>query len=283
MDPVLEEVTVPEVVAEVVPEVAPEIVPEPVAEGPKFRKVIQPIDDDGTPIGQPHVYEATTQEELDDKMAEAIANGTKKIRQLTRQTTLEPVSALPEGATVEEEAPVWKPRELTEEEKFIIKTDPEKAFGIQFEAQYGMSPQKKAEVDRQTYENSKETRAAAEVEKFKDQTPTYFMCPENAAAMQTYMTKNKLAYVAKNLDIAYKELSAKGLLANKPEAPVVPPVVARTEPQPAPRTSFPSAIRNSTASATVPVVVKKGPSAEEIAKMSSAEYKKLYPELHHAR
>lgn len=278
MDPVTEELPVPELIAEVVPET----VPEPAVEGPKFRKVIQPKEEDGTPIGQPHVYEADTQEELDEKMAEAIANGTRKIRQLTRQTTLEPVSAVPEGATVEEEAPVWKPRPLTEEEKFIVKTDPEKAFDIQFEAKYGMTPERKAEVDRQTYENSKETRAAAEVEKFKDQTPGYFMCPENAAAMQTYMTKNKLAYVAKNLEIAFKELSAKGLLANKPEVPV-PPVVARTEPQPAPRTSFPSAIRNNTASATVPIAVKKGPSAEEIAKMSSAEYKKLFPELHQAR
>lgn len=288
MDPVIEEV-VPEVVAEVVPEVTSEVVEAApvVVAGPKFRKVIQPKDDDGTLIGQPHVYEGETQEELDEKMAEAIANGTKKIRQLTRQATLESAPPVPEGAIVDEEPPVWKPRELTEEEKFIVKTDPEKAFAIQFEAQYGMPPDKKAKADQEIYNNSRINREKAETDIFTDDHPDYYRCKANQDAIVTFMQKNKLAWRATNLDLAFTELSAKGLLANKPEAPVPPaPVVeARTEPtpQPATRTSFPSAIRNNTASASVPVPVKKGPSAEEIAKMTADEYKRLYPELQHAR
>lgn len=245
---------------------------------PKFRREIQPKDDEGNPIGQAHVYEADTEEELFAKMDAAIANGTKKIRELTRQA--EPV--LPEGAIPEEEAPVWKPRALTDEEKFVIKTDPEKAFEIQFAAKYGMTPEEKRKADEEQYAHARVTREQAETSMFTDDHPEYYGCEANRNAIVDFIKKHKLAWRAKNLDIAYRELSGKGLLQQKPVAAPVAPAPARTEPtQQGP--TFPSTIRNRTTSATGPVVIKKEPSAEEVGRIDSEALRKKFPELRNAR
>jgi hypothetical protein len=272
-----EVVPVEEVVAEPEPSLEPRILPA----SPKFRRVIQPVDEAGQPLGSPHVYEADTQEDLDEKMATAIAHGTRKIHELSRQITLES-PALPQGAIPEEQIPVWKPRDLTEEEKFIVKTDPEKAFDIQHQARYGMSVEDKRKLDEETASNSRVMRAKAETDVFTEDHPDYYGCRENREAMVQYITKNRMAWHHTNLELAFQDLSAKGLLKTRPE----PVAAARTEPAPertkAPVT-FPSVIRNNSSSATGPVALKKGPSAEERAFMSAEQLKKLYPELQGAR
>ncbi len=89
---------------------------------PKFRREIQPKDDAGNPIGAPHVYEAESEQELLDKMADGIANGTKKIRELTRQVKLSPVETPKaiEGAELAEEIPTFSPRVLSADERFAL-------------------------------------------------------------------------------------------------------------------------------------------------------------------
>lgn len=285
-----------EITAEV-PVVEPETEPEPKK---VFRKVIQPMAEDGkTPLGQPHVYESDTQEGLDAKMAEAIANGTRKIHELSRKAALE-TPQIPDGAEVEPiEAPVWTPRDLTEDEKFIVKTDPEKAFDIQYKAKFGRAPNDQLEHEKKVAEDARINRQKAETDMFTDDHPEFYRCDENRDAMFAYMSKVighdksgkpvRLSWTAKNLVKAYKELSESGLLKTKPVevAPVVlePNPEARTEPVVPKKTpDFPAVIRNNSSRAVAPIKAKDGkPTAEEIANMSADEYAKNFPELHQAR
>jgi hypothetical protein len=280
------EVEQPELEAQ--PEVIePAVEPEPKQ---KFRKVIQPTDKDGKPIGSPHVYEADSPEELIDKIAEGVANGTRKINELSRQVATESPS-LPEGAELAEDPPVWKPRPLTEEEKFIVKTDPEKAFDIQHQARYGMTVEEKAKRDQEIYENSQIRRMQDETQMFIDAHPEWVFIDANKQTVVQYFERyaslgKPLKWTKKNLEIAYRELATKGLLVTKTEEPEpVIPAPPRTEVVPAKReTSFPAAVRNRTTSATGAVPPKKGPSAKDIAMMSSEELKKVWPdELRNAR
>lgn len=274
---------------------APPSTPEP----PKvFREVIQPVDDSGNPIGSPHVYEASTEAELRAKMALGIANGTKKINQLTRQLKIEkpkPLEGAEQAATTN--TPAWQPRELTEDEKFLVKTDPEKAFELQFKSKFGMTTEEFRTRQQHLDENSKVLREKAETEMFLEEHPEYLVCPHNQDAIIGYIVKHNLAWRKKNLDIAYADLSESGLLkARTPVIPEVspvpvapanqpstPPTEARTEP-PVARSDFPSVIRNSSTRAVAPIRKKSGePTAEEIASMSAEEYQALHPELHQAR
>lgn len=276
-----------EITAEV-PVAEPEVVPEP---EPKktFKKIIQPMAADGkTPLGQPHVYESDTQEGLDAQMAEAIANGTRKIHELTRKAVLEAPKD-PEGAELEVEAPVWTPRELTEDEKFIVKTDPEKAFEIQYKAKFGCTPEEFAARERKRDQSVELSRQIAESQSFSAHNPDFYGCKENQEAMATWMQNHpRLAWRRKNLEIAYKELSESGLLKTK-TVEAVPVIV---EPAPEPRTEapavkqpdFPAVIRSGSSRATAPIKAKDGkPTAEEIANMTAEEYAKHHPELQQAR
>lgn len=274
-----------ETLEEIPAEVPAVEVPEPPK--PVFRKVIQPLDEEGQPIGQPHVYESDTEEGLMAKMAEGIANGTRKIHQLTRKSVLETPKA-PEGAEVQVDAPVWRPRPLTEDEKFLIKTDPEQAFDIQYKARFGRTPEEQRAFEQEMADNAKITREKAETDMFTEDTPEFYRCNENRDAIIQYMQKHKLAWRKKNLDSAYKELSESGLLKAKPveAAPVVevPAPEARTEPPAAKKPDFPAVIRNNSSRATAPIKAKDGkPTAEEIAMMTADEMKQHYPELHQAR
>lgn len=276
-----------EITAEV-PVVEPEVVPEP---EPKktFKKIIQPMAADGkTPLGQPHVYESDTQEGLDAQMAEAIANGTRKIHELSRKVVLESTKE-PEGAEFQAEAPVWKPRELTEEEKFLVTTDPTKSFGIQFKAEFGMTPAEYRQEQEKTAENARLTRERGETAEFVEDHPEYLICEENKKAILAFFEKHpRMTWRKKNLEIAYKELSESGLLKTK-TVEAVPVVV---EPAPEPRTEapavkqpdFPAVIRSGSSRATAPIKTKDGkPTAEEIANMTAEEYAKHHPELQQAR
>lgn len=245
---------------------------------PKFRREIQPKDDDGNPIGAPHVYEADTEQELLDKMAEGIANGTKKIRELTRQAKYAPIEAPKpkDGAEIAEPIPEFKPRQLTADEKFELAQqfrDPEKmdeAFDRLYEARTGRKPADAAKIEQETYINSRKAREKAETEAFLESHPDYYQCEKNKLAIIDYIARNNLAWRAKNLDIAYQELKTDGLLVEAPAPP--PPPETRTEPQPKPKTAFPSAITRETASGSGTPKPKK-PSAAELAMMTAQEFR----------
>lgn len=269
------------------------------------RKEIQPKDDAGQPIGQPHVYtaEADTQVEADqlllDKMADGIANGTKKIHQLTRETKLGVGdNKAPEGGIPEPEPlkPITK-KSLSADEKFQIANelrDPstvDKAFDRLFEARFGRNPDEAAKQQDTTSEDARIMRGRAEVEKFIDYHPEYMRCKENQDAMLAYLFKHRLALRLENLEIAFTELSPNGLLKlRSEEAPVIPVTAeepeVRTEPEAQPTTkttpTFPAAMRRGSTTGIAPVK-QKGPSAADIAVMSAEQLKKIFPELAAAR
>ena len=97
-------------------------------------------------------------------------------------------------------------------------------------------------------------------------------------------------WTKKNLEIAFRELKADGLLVEKPK-PVVEPVVVPDPPQEpeAPRTEakepvvesrkadrFPSAIKPSTASGAEQKPRPKGPTAKDVAMMNAEQLKEYY-------
>lgn len=302
-------------VAEVPPtpvaeEVKPEVPVEPAAPAPppdppqgKIRRVIQPKDEKGNPIGSPHVYEGISEQEVMDKMADAIANGTLRIRQfaLREKTIAGEALKVPEGAELEEEIPEPKPRELTADERFRIAEkikNPDtvvEAYRELYEATTGRKPEDEARAKVQVERNASITRSHAEANAFAEAHPEFRICPENSTAMLAYMSARKMALTKKNFEIAFKELSADGLLLTKPEeapppaavvpapeppapapvvaAPAAPEVAPRTEaPAARAKTAFPSAITRDQATGTGAPKPKK-PSAEELAMMNADQYK----------
>lgn len=279
---------------------------EPVVESPKLdtpqvfkaRREIQPKDKDGNALGAPHVYEAegATQVEADqkvaDKMAEAISNGTLKIRELNLRVKNGGIEApkIPEGAEVNDYSlPEPKPRQLTDDEKFQLAQDlnnpakMEDAYDRLYEARTGMKPMDDAKSRAQETQRSIKLAAVAEAEAFSRDTPEFYGCPENRTAMLDFMVSRNLKWTAKNLKIAFREMTAEGLLVAAPvevvkevvEVPAPPRTEARVEPVVEERKPdrFPSAIRPSQASATETKPKPKGPSAKEIAMMTPDQYR----------
>jgi hypothetical protein len=257
----------------------------------KLKKIIQVNDKEGKPLGQPMTFYYTDAEDFATQLTESVAHGTRRIHELSRKATLEP-QKVPDGAEIEAEAPVYKPRELTEDEKFVVKTDPEKAFDVLYQAKFGVTPQQAVERERTRDQAAKIAVERAESELFNVDHPEFLGTPDNRTAMIDYMQKYKLTWSRKNLDIAYKELSASGLLETPPPPPepeeVVPDPPAPAPPIEAPRRAatpdFPAVIRNNSSRATAPIKVKDGkPTAEQIANMSADEWAQMYPELRQAR
>lgn len=272
----------PEVEDVDVPEVKPEA---------RFKQVIQPKDKDGNPIGQPHVYEADTEQELLDKMANAIANGTRKINELTREARLEPPKpyVVPEDAELDDETPEPRVRNLSVDEKFelaIQLRDPDTvdtALDSYFEAKFGYKPEDFAKREASNLRDTKAIRARQEADAFVEENPDYVYCPANSEVMLQYLVKNHLKPTKKNFEIAFRELSKDGLLIlnSQPDSPDdLPPTASETRTvSPAPevesrqRTVASTGLRRSNATATEPRRPKE-PSAEEIEMMSPEEYKR---------
>src|ERR1035437_4467039 len=175
-------VVVPEVVAPVPPPPVPHV---------KLRKVIRPTDKEGHPIGAAHVYEADTQEELIEKISAGVANGTRKIRELTLGNPVE--LKAPEGSDLVDEIPEFKPRELTADELFALAAkfrDPAtivEGFDELYAARTGGNPRDFAKVQTRGAIDSARTRAHAEASAFNESHPEYVPCKANSDAMMTYV------------------------------------------------------------------------------------------------
>lgn len=252
---------------------------------PKFRREIQPKDDAGNAIGQPHVYEGETEQELMDKMADGIANGTKKINELSRKATLEPPNFnTPEGADPEEQIPEVKTRDLTADERFALANkfkDPAslvEAFDDLYEARFGVKPADAGKTTITTAKDARRARGIAEATAFITETSEYINIPSNNDVMDSYMAQRKMAPTKKNFKLAFKALSGDGLLtlkAKEPEVPAPAKEEVRTDPptEPVQKTVIPRALTRSDASGSAPTKPKK-PSAAEIALMNADQYKK---------
>lgn len=259
----------------------------------KFRRVIQPKDADGKPVGQPNVFEADTEQELYDKIADGQANAILKIRDLSTKLKLshpaDPKSI--EGAELRRDEPAYKPRELTADEKFHIAQqfkDPaaiDEAFDRLYEARVGRKVQDSAQDQQELHKNNAVIRARAEVDTWLAKNPQYYPTPKNLKNISEFLDENNLAWREKNIDIAYRELMADGLLDEAPNSEDVNAVVTEprieahrideTEPTARSKTILPGTFTRDRATGSGTTPTKKGPSPAEFA-FWSADKKKKY-------
>lgn len=249
----------------------------------KFRREIQPMRD-GKPVGKAHVYEAATEQELMDKMATAIENGTLKINELSQKIKPE----APADADLEEDIAEFKGRDLTTDEKFELANqlrDPntvDVAFDRLYEARFGRKPSEVAKAQNQAADNNKALRTRLEADAFMRQTPEYCDCLENGQAIAQWCYERKMALTAKNFRTAYLALNDDGLLITQDDKKTKdvnaePDAEVRTEPKPEVKREVRTAPASSglsrqNSTSTQPPKAP-GKSAADIAKMGPQEFK----------
>jgi len=250
----------------------------------KFSRTVHPKDAQGNPVGAPQVFYGATEQEVIDKLAEAQDHATVKIRELSRKTTLESQTfTAPEGADPFEDIPEPQVRDLTPEERTDLAAKMSKpetiveAYDQLHEARTGLKPQQSGIQQAQQARDSAQMKALEAARLFMTSHPEFVPCPENRDALNQFFMTRKIGPTLKNFEIAYKELSAGGLLVLRTEVPEPQTVVPepRIEPEPEPVQSvIPSALTRSRATGGETATRKKGPTAKELAMMSADEYRK---------
>lgn len=235
---------------------------------PELRYEYQPKDDQGRPVGGKQVIKYRTAEELGEKMAEQNTLLILKLRSETRKNRLGIIEdeAISESAP-RFEAPVsFKPKALTQEERFQLSRDlldPEKfedATNTLFEATIGAKPTDISKSLANLQQESINARAIAEVEAFRRDTPDYIMCQENSDAITNWLVRYNLAPVRSNFKMAYDALKgSKVLIENVVDVPeVVPQIVPVVVPEVVPEI-VPVSVVETPAVAVVPDPVKRIP------------------------
>jgi hypothetical protein len=168
-------------------------------EQPKlFRRVIT--------IGEgvdPEVFEAASMEELIDKIADAKAHATRKIREQGEQLRKS------------KESETAKTRQFTEDEEFVLSQElmnkPTQAVAKIFKEMVGMdiSAFKTVAQKVEAFEKGKQTNDA--IATFLTTHPEYEDSQRNTDVMQLALAGRDVT--VENLEKAYQTLSAKGLLA----------------------------------------------------------------------
>lgn len=290
-----------EIIEEFVPSTDPVL--EPVVEVLELEYRYQPKDESGRSLGAPQVIKYKTQDELADKLAEQNTLLIRKLREQTRKNRLGEgfVDTLPEdtqrfGKTVE-----LKTRQLTAEERAQISRDlldPEKceeAQSTMFEATVGMKPSDLGTTLRELQTTNTRILAKTESDAFMASNPPnkiggYLPCLENYEAIAGWMSKNDLAPLRQNFQLAFDTLRADGVMLMpdisearpQPEPvvePVVPVVSVETVVEEIPVTPTPKRVptgfTRDNASDGAPVAKKEAYTLAEIERMSSEEYKRL--------
>ena len=197
------------------PEAKPDPDPEVKPEKPETKNVADPEEEpeekilyqrridlgDGSGV---QVFQAESMEELIDKLVTAQENATKKIRELN--------AALPK--------PTSKPKERTADDEFVLSqefmTKPSKAFEKLFQDTVGMPiGEFKTKLERVTaFEQAQAANQAAN--DFVAATPEYLANPANGQRMKNYLQTYQLPATVENMQKAFRELTASGLLEVKP-------------------------------------------------------------------
>lgn len=235
----------------------PEVEAEPEA-APKPEWFVREIDlGDGS--GK-QVFKGRTLDELADRLAEAQANATRKIRELA-------------GQRKQEE------RENADNE-FVLSQEllnkPSATLRRQFEEMVGM-PIDAFKGKLQKVEAFEKAQSAEEASKeFVQAHEDYYASPGNGKRMSAYLNRMGLDWTVENMEKAYAELQADGLLAPKPaEGDAQPAPVAAS----APRSVAPAAARRAASglsarrSAPAPVVTQH--TEEDLYKMPMEELEAL--------
>lgn len=229
------------------------------------------------------VFTANSAEELVEKLAKAQEHATRKIRELNQRIKLGTDGKEPE----KEKRFSFQPKRLTDDEAWQMGTqmsDPAKASHAVrqiIESEFGAPLEDVREAITRASEDARNMRAKAEAEAFVAGQPDYYPCQENLSVLTQYLERNGFSCTKRNLDIAFDDLNAAGLLKHKPIEATIPETPAPssqpevridTEANTRPRRTAATGLRTSDASPAV-AAKGKGPSAIEIANMSAEEYK----------
>lgn len=233
-----------EVLTEVieVPVVVPTEVPAPEVVVPELIYRYQPVDDEGRKLGGEQVIKYHTSDELAKKLTDQNIELIRTLRKETKKNRLGvlDVETLPESAT-RLEMPEYKPRVLTEEERYQLSkdlNDPEKfedANQVLFEANTGMKPEQFRDNIKKLNNNNMKLLAKAASDEFLLNNPTYFKCQENYENICNWILKNNLdPTMSSNFQLAYDSLKGFGLILEAPnareEAPVTESKLENTHP-----------------------------------------------------
>jgi hypothetical protein len=199
------------------------------------------------------VFSAPTKDELLEKLIEAQTNATKKIRDLSARPPAAPVA--PVALTVTTPNP---DEELALSQEML--SEPTTAFRKLFEKQVGMPIDSfKTKVERlEAWERGQREESIAR--EWMAATPDYNAIPANGIKIGKWLELNRLEATAENLQAAYTDLNASGLLAPKAAAA---PAAPTTPAAPAPRSSGIST-RHSVAPVLPPTVADETKKAYEM-------------------
>jgi hypothetical protein len=161
------------------------------------------------------VFSAPTKDELLEKLIEAQTNATKKIRELSARPA--PAAPAPVAPTVTAPNP---DEELAISQEML--SEPTSAFRKLFEKQVGMPIDSfKTKVERlEAWERGQREESVAR--EWMAATPDYYATPANGTKLGKWLELNRLEATAENIQAAYTDLAASGLLTTAPAVPVVP-------------------------------------------------------------
>lgn len=175
-----------------------------------FRREIDLGDGSGK-----QVFEASTPDELLDKLVEAQSNATRHIRKLTREATVRR-AAVPDAAA---DTPTYAPKTLDANAEFVLAqsltTRPSQTISQLIETVTGVPAAKLAEaVNRLNVLEYNYQADKAAMEFVASHAEDYAACPENSEALTQFLTENKLPVTLNNLEFAFETLSHRGVLTS---------------------------------------------------------------------
>jgi hypothetical protein len=252
-------------------------------------------------IGGVQNFYGKTKNEAMINMANSIASGTKKIRELNRQVKLGPVG---ENTPAPAAAPRTAGRKLTDDEIFELKTElasnPDQALDKWIEKKLGRKLEDVAEKADRGDRAARNLELESVHQEFRQLCPNFYGDEkyENYQAIVAYLAKNKLSrtltegnretviddllnrgqYTAENLEEAYTDLNDSGLLIQAPRvqapAPVQQEVPAPTTGRIVRQETRPRAglgIRSSEISSSTPPPTIKPLSDDDLEKLPTEE------------
>lgn len=257
-----------------------------------FRREIDLGDGSGK-----QVYEADSNEELIDKIADAQANATRKIREQNHeiQDLKRRVLAQPEGGQADPDGPMpeFQARELSADELFALGQRLQNpatagaALREALEAGLGASLEDVRKTLRLAQITPRQLRGKEAAEAFLMNHPEFVTNAANQKAIFEYMEHpdRRMALTVQNFEIAFGALSAAGLLQLR--APSVPSTNGDNAPgdgravdsappgngNATPRFASTSVVTRGSGTPRAPAGPKM-PTAEEIDRMGPAEHRK---------
>jgi hypothetical protein len=193
---------------------------EAAAQEKAFRKTIDLGDGSGV-----QVFEADTAEGLADKLADAQANATRKISELSAENKNLRRRAMTEERPRRAEAPLpeFKGRALTDSENFEIgqqlqnpATAPSGARRL-LEAELGAPIEEVRTTLRTARQMPQQMACRDAAEAFLMRHPEYVLSNTNQDTLVGYMKKEKMSFAeAQDYEDAFSDLSAAGLLQLRP-------------------------------------------------------------------